>query len=272
MQLSYHRCGAGRFGSCHISVTLSPPCGLLDSGESRAANIPLSRNVAGFPDGIYGVDLLQRLRLQAQNAVIAIEKASVNNIEKTRAYFIAKVGNKNILTHSVLLATGVVDDVVPANLPMEASWNGQVRWCLVCDAYESTDRRIVLIGEAMHGLQHALFVRTYTRDLSLVIPQDRGTLGRAGRQQLSSAGIELIEKTPKRASFSQHEIGNQLHFDDGSSIRFDVLYPMISGHARSSLAAQIGARCDKHGGIKVEVQTGRPVFADSMLLAMLCAH
>jgi len=224
---------------------------LLDSGESRAGNIPLSRNVAGFPDGISGIDLLQRLRLQAQNAGVAIEKAKINKLEKTSEYFVAKIGNRHIKSCSVLLATGAVDNVIPANLPIEATWKGQVRWCPVCDGYESTDRKVVLIGEARHGLEHALFLRTYTRELSLVIPQDQGVLGRAARQQLRKAGINLIEKSPKRAAFSTHETGNQLHFNDGSSLAFDVLYPMTGGHARSSLVTQMGVRCDKNGGIKV---------------------
>lgn len=226
---------------------------LLDSGESRAENIPLSRNMAGFPEGISGVDLLQRLRLQAQKYGVAIEKAKISKLEKASGYFVAKIGNRKIKSYSVLLATGAVDKVTPANLPIEATMNGQVRWCPICDGYESTDRRIVLIGKAKHGSEHALFLRTYTRELSLVIPQDQGALGRAGRQQLKKAGIKLIEKTPERATFSTHETGNQLHFSDGSALAFDVLYPMIGGHARSSLVTQMGVHCDKHGDIKVGI-------------------
>lgn len=224
---------------------------LLDSGESRAANIPLSHNVAGFSDGISGLDLLERLRLQAQNAGVTIEKASVSQLEKTPDYFIASVGRKTINSRCVLIASGAVDDVIPADLPIEATWNGHVRWCPICDGYESLDRKIVLIGEAKHGLQHALFLRTYTRDLSLVIPPDRGVLGTAGRRQLAQAGIVLIEKTPERASFSVNNDDKKLHFSDGSSLPFDVLYPMTGGHARSTLATAMGVRCDKHGGIKV---------------------
>ncbi len=224
---------------------------LLESGESRATNIPLSRNVPGFPDGISGVDFLQRLRLQAQNAGVVIEKVKIKELEKAPEFFIAKIGNKQIKSCSVLLATGVIDNVTPANLPIEATMNGQVRWCPVCDGYESTDRSVVLIGEAKHGVEHALFLRTYTRQLSLVIPPDCGVLGRAGRQQLRNAGITLIEKKPARATFSLPETGNQLYFGDGSSLAFDVLYPMTGGHARSSLITSMGVRCDRYGGIKV---------------------
>src|SRR4029078_9873910 len=40
----------------HLSIRL------LDSGDSRAAMIPCTRNLAGFPEGIGGKDLLERMR------------------------------------------------------------------------------------------------------------------------------------------------------------------------------------------------------------------
>ena len=38
---------------------------VVDGGKSRASWIPCTRNVSGFPDGISGNDLLQRMRTQA---------------------------------------------------------------------------------------------------------------------------------------------------------------------------------------------------------------
>jgi thioredoxin reductase (NADPH) len=39
---------------------------VIDSGNSRAKRIPLSRNVPGFPAGIAGDKLLLRMRTQAR--------------------------------------------------------------------------------------------------------------------------------------------------------------------------------------------------------------
>lgn len=44
----------------HLTVAL------VDAGESRARLIPLTRNHAGFPNGISGLDLLARMHEQAE--------------------------------------------------------------------------------------------------------------------------------------------------------------------------------------------------------------
>ena len=49
---------------------------VVDGGKSRAAWIPCTRNHAGFPDGISGQDLLERMKAQACKYGAKIERAS----------------------------------------------------------------------------------------------------------------------------------------------------------------------------------------------------
>src|SRR5262249_51452135 len=54
---------------------------VLDSGKSRAAWIPCTRNVSGFPDGIEGTELLRRMRDQACKYGAKIETEFVTKLE-----------------------------------------------------------------------------------------------------------------------------------------------------------------------------------------------
>jgi thioredoxin reductase (NADPH) len=215
---------------------------VVDSGDSRAAKIPRSRNVPGFPDGISGLRLLERLRAQAQNAGIVVNAGCVTSVEPDGDGFVARWGRHVVRARRVLLATGMTDHVPLPGLTRRATVRGIVRWCPICDGLESSDRRVVVIGEPEHGVPHALFLRTWTRDLTLVLAPGPA-LPAARRRELADAGIRLVRRAVERARIDGS--GGELRCADGTRIPFDVVYPMTGGRARSDLATRLGARSDR---------------------------
>ena len=83
--------------------------GLIDSGSSRAALIPCTHNHAGYPGGISGVDLLARMRRQAEEFGARIEPGEVTRIVPDGDGFVVEVGGAALQARTVLLATGVVN-------------------------------------------------------------------------------------------------------------------------------------------------------------------
>ena len=86
---------------------------LVDAGNPRASYIPRTRNYPGFPDGISGVELLERLRLQAGRYGAKVQAGVVESIERDGDAFVASVGDERIHARKVLLATGIVDKEPP---------------------------------------------------------------------------------------------------------------------------------------------------------------
>ena len=70
---------------------------VVDAGESRCSLIPTSHNHAGFPDGINGLELLDRMAAQARKYGATIDKGRVNQVRRDAdGTFIAIVGSHEV--------------------------------------------------------------------------------------------------------------------------------------------------------------------------------
>jgi thioredoxin reductase (NADPH) len=235
---------------------------IVDSGFSRASLIPSSHNCPGFPEGVSGKELLGLLRLQAAHFGVEVEAGEVSNIKAVQGGFEAMVEgcaerkhppdkNRSVIhAATVVLATGTTDNI--RNIPdwITGVERGLLRLCPICDAYEAADEHIaVLSSSGQRGMNHALFLRTYTGKLTLILSQ--AVLTAAEQAKLRRAGIDVIEDTPREIRTAKEEKPTVV-LSDGKVLRFDVVYPMLGESARSGLATQLGARCNRHGKLIVD--------------------
>ncbi len=146
---------------------------VIDKGESRAATIPLSRNHAGFPVGISGLDLLCRVRAQAEKYGATLRQGGVVTIEKDGNVFsLRTAAGENVAARTVLIATGVFNrrPAMPEAMHDDAVARSLLRYCPICDAYEITDQRVAVIGTGDRGVNEAVFLRSFTEDVTLISP------------------------------------------------------------------------------------------------------
>ena len=147
---------------------------VVDAGKSRAGWIPCTHNHAGFPDGISGKELLERMRDQAQKYGAKIVTDRVTKLERDEdsGLFTATWGSGCESARTVLLATGVTNRRPPMDedLHDEALARGLIRYCPICDGYEVTDKKVGVIGSDSHGVAEAVFIRSFTADVTLIAP------------------------------------------------------------------------------------------------------
>jgi thioredoxin reductase (NADPH) len=226
---------------------------VVDGGKSRASWIPCTRNHAGYPDGIAGKELLQRMRDQACKYGAKIETEFVSKLEcdpKT-GQFTATWGSGCRTARAVLIATGVTNRRPPMDeeLHDDALARGLVRYCPICDGYEVTDKRIGVIGSDSHGVSEALFLRSYTADVTLISPDKALRLRPEDHRKLEDAGIECVDGPAQAVAIAK----NCIVVDTAEGhYAFDSIYPALGSDTHTQLAEMVGADLSGDSCIKVD--------------------
>ena len=173
----------------HLSVHV------VDAGDGRALSIPRTHNHAGFPEGISGQELIARMTDQAQRYGALVSCGRVTRVERRNGLFEAQWSERNILARTVLLATGVRNrrPLIDDGLHERALASGHIRYCPICDGYEVTDRKVAVIGTAQRGTNEAIFLRSFTSDVTLLSPDHAHMLEEKQRQLMARSGIRIIE-------------------------------------------------------------------------------
>ena len=226
---------------------------VIDEGKSRAGWIPCTHNHAGYPDGISGKELLERMRTQAQKYGAKILTERVTKLERDEAtgLFAANWGSGCVEARKVLIATGVTNRRPPMDeaLHDDALARGLIRYCPICDGYEVTDKKVGVIGSDSHGVAEALFLRGYTADVTLIAPDKALRLKPEDQAKLKAAGIDCADGPAEAVAISSEFI--VVDTAEGHHT-FDSVYPALGSDTHVQLAEQLGAALNEQRCINVD--------------------
>ena len=220
---------------------------VVDAGNSRASWIPCSHNHAGYPDGINGKELLRLMREQAQKYGAKITTARVHRLDKDEdGLFTAEWGAGPKRARTVLLATGLTNRRPPMDIDLhdEAMSRGLIRYCPICDGYEVTDKRVGIIGSGKGGVGEAIFLRSYTADVTLIAPDAALDLTEEERQRLEAAGVKTVDGPAQAVGMTEACI--TVDTAEGH-YTFDSIYPALGSDTHTQLGEMVGAKLAEDG-------------------------
>jgi thioredoxin reductase (NADPH) len=224
---------------------------VVDAGWSRAKWISSSHNLPGFPGGLDGTVLLERMREQAWLYGATQQEGYVDALIRAETgVFTAVVGSVLTDARTIILATGVVENKPPLPHLADAVKRGLIRTCPICDGYESIDKTVAVIGNGEHAAAEALFLRTYTDRLTLLMAGGMTTLSTETARRLAEAAISVT--TIRGGSVRVQGDGlTAISSADGQLLRFDVAYSAFGITPQTVLALSLGARLDTDGRLEV---------------------
>ena len=225
---------------------------LVDKGWSRAAWITRSHNLPGFPEGVAGSVLLDRMRGQARLYGATLQTGVIDSLQRSAdGAFTAQVDAVPVSARTVILATGVLENKPPLGHVADAVKHGVMRTCPICDGYESIDRNIAVLGNGEHAAAEALFLRTYTKKLTLLLADAANGLSQDTQTALGEAGIKVSHVTIGSVRLEDDDV-TALCTEDGQVHRFDVVYSAFGTTSQTELAKALQARLDDAGRLFVD--------------------
>lgn len=224
---------------------------IIDGGASRLLSIPTSHNYPGFVDGIHGTDLLARLRAHAAHYGVSVANGTVERLDRLDdGSFVAVDGDRQWKARTAILATGVVD--VEPNLPdvKRAVADGHVRYCPICDGFESTGKRVAVLGRGKGGLGESLFVRHYSPDVSLFTVAEPIAMSPEEAKKVGLMQVRVVQDPVDGLVYDSGAMW--LHLRSGARERFDVVYVALGTMVNSGMAQMLGAKWTGNGELVVD--------------------
>jgi thioredoxin reductase (NADPH) len=206
---------------------------VIDAGESRAATIPESHNYPGF-FGITGSELLRRLNAQARQYGAELMSGRVTSLRKKGKSFVATSSGSDVNARFILLATGLVDHCPPIEGQPAECPSKVIRFCPICDGYEAMDRRVGVLGDIKGGGKKALFLRTYTKDVSLFLTDETEDV--EWQEKLTKAKVRIVGELQQVRQGTEKTV--TVATRHGEIHEVDALYPALGCNVRSDLATK----------------------------------
>ena len=226
---------------------------VLDDGGSRLQRIPRTRNVPGFPDGIEGPELLRRMREHAAKYAIPTVRTRVESLQRLAdGTFRAASAQGTWRGRFVLLATGARDIEPEIDGLAAALQAGHVRYCPICDGFETQNQRVAVLGRAGHGLRESLFIANWDNEVTWLSMATQEEVGVPDLARLREAGVRVADSPPHRIDCGVDGVGVRVELQNGQVLEFDTLYPALGLRHACDLATAIGAEARENGQLEVD--------------------
>ncbi|MEB3167503.1 MAG: FAD-dependent oxidoreductase [Synechococcaceae cyanobacterium] len=233
-------------------------------------------NFPGFPDGILGPDLMDRLKAQAVRWGTRLVEADADSIDLSQRPFRIQADGQTLQAQAVILATGASANRL--GLPSEERfWNAGISACAICDGAtpQFRNEELAVVGGGDSACEEAVYLTKYGSRVHLIVRSEQLRASKAmadrvlanpnitvhwNRQIRDCSGsdwLEAIELVESNSNTSSNSNGNGGGGGGGASERIPVrgLFYAI-GHTPNTRLVRGQLEVDSHGYLLT--QPGRP--------------
>lgn len=123
-------------------------------------------NYPGFPEGISGYDLSEKMKIQAESLGLKIESAEVHSLNLSGKAKEIILQDRALTTKSIIIASGASPKKL--GIGEEKFFGKGVSFCATCDGPFFKEKTVVAVGGGDTAVQESIFLTKFAKKVYLV--------------------------------------------------------------------------------------------------------
>jgi thioredoxin reductase (NADPH) len=220
---------------------------LVIEGSFSGGQLTLTSEVENFPgfsEGIMGLDLMEKMKKQAERFGTRFLGESVEKLKIQNSNIQIKTNNREIQAKTVLIATGA--QAMWLGLESEQRLRGKgVSACATCDGFFFRNKTVAVVGGGDVALEDALVLTKFASKVYLV--------HRRAEFRASKIMQERVKNNPKIEIIFNAQVEEVLGKEKVEGVRLTFLLESFSssGLASTKVETQTSTRSKNSPGAKV---------------------
>jgi thioredoxin reductase (NADPH) len=236
----------------HPLVIEGAPSSTVDQPGGQLMLTTEVENFPGFPDGVMGPDLMNRMRAQAARFGAEFLTEKVTRVDFSSQPLRVWVEDNEFRAHSVIISTGARSRMLGIDAETEHLGKG-LSTCATCDGFFFKGQQIAVVGGGDSALEEAIFLTKFAEKVTIVHRRSELRASKIMQQRaIRNPKIDFRWNVEVVDILGENKVeGLQLRdTDTGDLDRMDVTGVFIAiGHIPNTTVFEGAVKIDEHGYI-----------------------